>query len=217
MKLQVALDLTNLDTAVDLARRLYGGGLIDVIEVGTPLIKAYGMYAVSRMRVCCPSALVFADLKTMDAGRIEVRLASENGANMASVLAAAPVDTIREFSDEARKLGLSTVVDFIGVINVEDRVKEVLNAAKVDYIGLHVGIDVQDSRKVTAEVLIDEVESIKRKYNVGVTLAGGVDARTALKLRGRDIDIIVVGRAITTAEKPEDAAREIRRNLGLMQ
>ncbi len=211
------MDLTNLDAAVDLARRLYGSGLIDIIEVGTPLIKAYGMYAVSRMRVCCPSALIFADLKTMDAGRIEVKLASEHGANMASVLAAAPVDTIREFSEEARRLGLSTVVDFIGVINVEDRVKEVLSAVKVDYIGLHVGIDVQDSRKVTAEVLIDEAESIKRRYNVGVTLAGGVDAKTALKLRGRDIDIIVVGRAITAAEKPEDAAREIRRNLGLMQ
>ncbi len=209
------MDLTNLDAAVDLARRLYGGGLVDVIEVGTPLIKAYGMYAVSRMRVCCPSALIFADLKTMDAGRIEVRLASENGANMASVLAAAPVDTIREFSEEARKLGVSTVVDFIGVVNVEDRVREVLNAAKVDYIGLHVGIDVQDSRKLTAETLIDEAESIKKRNGVGVTLAGGVDAKAALKLRGRDIDVVVVGRAITAAEKPEEVAKEIRRNLGL--
>jgi 3-hexulose-6-phosphate synthase len=215
MKLQVALDLTNLDSAVELAKRLFGNGLVDIIEAGTPLIKAYGMYSVSRMRVCCPTAPIFADLKTMDAGRIEVKLAAEHGANMASVLAAAPLDTIREFSEEARRLGLSTVVDFIGVVNVEDRVKEVLNTVKVDYVGLHVGIDVQDARRVTAEVLIDEAESIRSRYGVGVTLAGGIDVKSSAKLRGRGVDVVVVGRAITAAEKPEEVAREIRRNLGL--
>lgn len=215
MKLQVALDLTNLETAIDLARKLYGAGLVEVLEAGTPLIKAYGMYSVSRLRVCCPNAQVFADLKTMDAGRIEARLAAEHGASMASVLAAAPIETIREFADEARRLGILVLVDFIGIGDVEARLREILNATRVDYVGLHVGIDVQVTRGVTADALIDEAESIRNRYGVGVALAGGIDARSASRLKGRLVDIVVVGRAITGAQDPLSAAGDIRRALGL--
>ena len=215
MRLQVALDLVDLEQAVDMARRLHSARAVDVIEAGTPLIKAYGTLAVSRLRACCRDSIIFADLKTMDVGALEARLAHEAGADMASVLAAAPVDTIREFVEECRRLGLKSVVDFIGVQDVEGRLREILNVARPDYVGLHVGVDVQRSRGLTAESLVDEAEGIKRRFGVGVTIAGGIDASSALKLRGRDIDIVVVGRAITSAQDPVKAALEIRNNLGI--
>jgi len=150
LKLQVALDLTEPSLAVNIARRLCEAGAIDIVEAGTPLIKAAGIFIVSALRIACPSAEVMADLKTMDVGALEARLAIEAGASIVSVLGAAAIETIREFVNEARRLGGKSVVDMIGVKDPEGRVRELLNEGlRPDYIGLHLGIDVQRSRGLT--------------------------------------------------------------------
>ncbi|MGC8994776.1 MAG: orotidine 5'-phosphate decarboxylase / HUMPS family protein, partial [Pyrobaculum sp.] len=53
MKIQVALDLVDLRRAVELTRELCEAGL-EVVEAGTPLIKMFGMPAVSALKTACP-------------------------------------------------------------------------------------------------------------------------------------------------------------------
>ena len=216
MKLQVALDLTEPSLAVNIARRLCEAGAIDIVEAGTPLIKAAGIFIVSALRITCPSAEVMADLKTMDVGALEARLAIEAGASIVSVLGAAAIETIREFVNEARRLGGKSVVDMIGVKDPEGRVRELLNEGlRPDYIGLHLGIDVQRSRGLTIDELIKEAVNIKSRYGLSVAIAGGINENVAPKLRGTNIDIVVIGRAITQAENPVTAARNLRTLLGI--
>ncbi|PLC68340.1 orotidine 5-phosphate decarboxylase [Vulcanisaeta sp. EB80] len=216
MKLQVALDLTEPSLAVNVARRLCEAGAIDIVEAGTPLIKAAGIFIVSALRIACPSAEVMADLKTMDVGALEARLAIEAGASIVSVLGAAAIETIREFVNEARRLGGKSVVDMIGVKDPEGRVRELLNEGlRPDYIGLHLGIDVQRSRGLTIDELIKEAVNIKSRYGLSVAIAGGINENVAPKLRGTNIDIVVIGRAITQAENPVTAARNLRTLLGI--
>jgi 3-hexulose-6-phosphate synthase len=216
LKLQVALDLTEPSLAVNIARRLCEAGAIDIVEAGTPLIKAAGIFIVSALRIACPSAEVMADLKTMDVGALEARLAIEAGASIVSVLGAAAIETIREFVNEARRLGGKSVVDMIGVKDPEGRVRELLNEGlRPDYIGLHLGIDVQRSRGLTIDELIKEAVNIKSRYGLSVAIAGGINENVAPKLRGTNIDIVVIGRAITQAENPVTAARNLRTLLGI--
>jgi 3-hexulose-6-phosphate synthase len=212
----VALDLTEPSLAVNIARRLCEAGAIDIVEAGTPLIKAAGIFIVSALRIACPSAEVMADLKTMDVGALEARLAIEAGASIVSVLGAAAIETIREFVNEARRLGGKSVVDMIGVKDPEGRVRELLNEGlRPDYIGLHLGIDVQRSRGLTIDELIKEAVNIKSRYGLSVAIAGGINENVAPKLRGTNIDIVVIGRAITQAENPVTAARNLRMLLGI--
>jgi 3-hexulose-6-phosphate synthase len=212
----VALDLTEPSLAVNIARRLCEAGAIDIVEAGTPLIKAAGIFIVSALRIACPSAEVMADLKTMDVGALEARLAIEAGASIVSVLGAAAIETIREFVNEARRLGGKSVVDMIGVKDPEGRVRELLNEGlRPDYIGLHLGIDVQRSRGLTIDELIKEAVNIKSRYGLSVAIAGGINENVAPKLRGTNIDIVVIGRAITQAENPVTAARNLRTLLGI--
>ncbi len=216
MKLQVALDLVDIEVAASMAKSLYTAGAVDVLEAGTPLIKSTGMYSVARLRSCCRDAIIFADLKTMDAGAIEARMAGDAGADMASVLAVAPLETIVDFTRTAASIGIKSVVDFIGIADVEGRLKDILAAgARPDYVGLHVGIDVQKSAGLTAANLIDKAVQIKQKHGIQVTIAGGIDDRIAKSLAGRDIDIVVVGGAITGADDPLSSASRIRRSLGI--
>ena len=77
---QVALDLLNLPTALQIAREAVAGILAETggdiskawIEAGTPLIKSEGMNAVRELRAAFPGHVICADMKVMDAGATEV-------------------------------------------------------------------------------------------------------------------------------------------------
>ena len=84
MKLQVALDLLTIEDALELAGKV--AEHVDIIELGTPLIKAEGLSAVTAIKEAHPTKIVFADMKTMDAGELEADIAFKAGADLVSVL-----------------------------------------------------------------------------------------------------------------------------------
>lgn len=68
MKLQVSVDLLSLEQAMNLLEEV--APYVDVIEAGTPLIKQEGLKGVETFKKFYPDKLVFADMKTMDAGAL---------------------------------------------------------------------------------------------------------------------------------------------------
>jgi len=62
---------------------------VDIIEAGTPLIKQEGLRIISILKECFPEKLILADMKTMDAGGLEAKLAYDAGADLVTVLAVA--------------------------------------------------------------------------------------------------------------------------------
>ncbi|WP_336162332.1 orotidine 5'-phosphate decarboxylase / HUMPS family protein, partial [Amycolatopsis sp. VC5-11] len=66
VRLQVALDVLDVGSALALARQV--AGEVDILELGTPLVKSAGIAAVTAVKAAHPDKLVFADLKTADAG-----------------------------------------------------------------------------------------------------------------------------------------------------
>ena len=79
MKLQIALDLDSADKAVAMAAQVYG--LVDIIELGTPLMLKEGVGVVGLMKRRFPDALILADMKIADGGYMEARFAVEEGAD----------------------------------------------------------------------------------------------------------------------------------------
>ncbi|MEM1837247.1 MAG: orotidine 5'-phosphate decarboxylase / HUMPS family protein [Pyrobaculum sp.] len=203
MKLQVALDLIDLRKAMELTRELCSAGL-ELIEVGTPLIKTYGLSAVSVIKTSCPTAEVLADLKTADVGRLEARLAKEFGADWGTVLGATNIETIEEFVSEGRAVGLKTAVDLIGVYNIVERVREIKNRISPDLFVLHMGIDVQLKTGKTFIELLQMAQRL-REEGVGVAIAGGITDREVKYLVENKIyvDVVVIGRYIVSDESPK--------------
>ena len=113
-KLQVALDFVNLHRAIDVAKQAVAGGA-DYIEAGTPLIKSEGLDAVRQLRDLFPDKIIIADMKTMDAGKIEAEAAAKAGANIMTVLGSAVESTIRECVESGRQYGMKVAVDLLGV------------------------------------------------------------------------------------------------------
>jgi hypothetical protein len=103
MKLQLAIDLLSVPDALSLLHKV--APYVDVIELGTPLIKQEGLSVVTDIKAAYPEKLVFADMKTMDAGELEADLAFKAGADIMTVLGTAGDSTIAGAVKAGKKHG----------------------------------------------------------------------------------------------------------------
>ncbi len=203
-KLQVALDFTELDRAILVAKAAVAGGA-DYLEVGTPLIKSEGLDAVRKLRDLFPEITIIADTKTMDAGKIEAEAAAKAGANVMTVLAAADEATIRECVEAGKHYGLQVAVDLLGV---EDPVGFAAKAADlgVAWVDVHCAIDQQMQGEDPLELL----RSVRKATTCIVAVAGGINSESAADAVAAGADVVIVGGAITKAIDVEKATGDIR-------
>ena len=136
--LQLALDFIDLDEAIDAAEK--AKDYVDWIEAGTPLIKSCGIMAVRALKENSPGKKIVADMKIMDTGALEVKLAADAGADLITVMGAADLSTIAEAIKKGKSMGKQVVVDTIGI---EAEKIEEIERMEPDYICPHVGIDQQ--------------------------------------------------------------------------
>ena len=202
--LQVALDLLDLDRAVEIAAEAVQGGA-DWIEVGTPLIKSEGMRAVRTLRERFPDHEIVADMKIADTGAIEVEMAAKSGAGIVCILADADNTVIAEAVRSARKYGVRLMADLINVSDPVARAREVAELG-VDYINAHVGIDQQ----MIGRSSLDLLHRLTGEVNAPIAVAGGLDAETASAAVAAGATIVIVGSNIIKAADVTAATRRVR-------
>ena len=203
--LQVALDFVDLPRALLVAAEAVAGG-VDWVEAGTPLIKAEGLQAVRELKAAFPDHTIVADLKTMDAGRIEVEYAAKAGAGVVGVLGAASDSTIKECIEAARNYGCRLIVDMIEVADPVTRARQAEESG-ADYVGIHTAIDQQ----MRGEAPFDVLRAVAEAVSLPVSAAGGINSETAAAAADAGAAIVVVGGAIIKAADATAAAAEIRR------
>jgi 3-hexulose-6-phosphate synthase len=192
VKIQVALDFVDKETALHIAEEVCD--YADILEAGTPLIKACGAEIIRELKKLGKE--VFADTKTIDAVEIEAELVKSKGADYFSILGVAPENTITKAKSIT---GIKKVLDLIGV-------KDKILAAKkyegtFDHIVFHTGIDegVFDPEKYT------EIAGLN-----GLAVAGGINERNIDEVLNLKPEIIIIGRYITKNKDPKTAAKNIK-------
>ncbi|MFX0207574.1 MAG: 3-hexulose-6-phosphate synthase, partial [Candidatus Hodarchaeota archaeon] len=206
-KLQVALDLRDLNEAIKIAQKSALGG-VDWIEAGTPLIKSKGMESVSKLRQLFPHKTIIADLKTMDASYLETEMAALAGADIVCVLGIAPDSTIKDAVGAGKKFNVQIFADLIGIEDPVTRAKD-LEKLGVDIIGLHIGID-QQLRSDFDKIPFPTLKKLKENIRIPIAVAGGLKAETIPKAIECGADIIIVGSAITRSADPQQATRRLK-------
>jgi 3-hexulose-6-phosphate synthase len=203
MKLQVAMDVLTTDDALALAGKV--AEHVDIIELGTPLIKAAGLSAVTAVKAAHPDKIVFADLKTMDAGELEADVAFAAGADLVTVLGVAGDSTIVGAVAAATKHGKGIVVDLIGVADKAGRAREV-TALGAQFVEMHAGLDEQAEEGFTFQTLLtDGTES-----GVDFSVAGGDAVNGDAAVQQAGASVAVAGSAIYSATDPGAAAAALR-------
>ncbi|TDE16839.1 3-hexulose-6-phosphate synthase [Dyadobacter psychrotolerans] len=205
-KLQVAIDLLTTEEALALATKV--APYIDIIELGTPLIKSEGLAVITAMKNAFPDKIVFADFKTADAGELEADMAFKAGADLITILGATGDATIIGAVKAAKTHGKGVVVDTIGVTDRVKRAQEVI-ALGVEFVELHAGLDEQAQPGYSIQVLIDEAS----RAGVPVSIAGGVKLSNIAAVKASGVKVAVAGAAIYGAADPAAAAKELREAL----
>ncbi|MCD6434395.1 MAG: orotidine 5'-phosphate decarboxylase [Candidatus Diapherotrites archaeon] len=210
-KLQIALDLTNLDYALQIAKEIINEVREEniIIEAGTPLIKSHGVKAITLLKEISKGVSVFADTKTIDAGCVEAEIAFRAGAKYVSALSFAASETIKDMIEVANIYGGKIVVDLINNSDPYLAITE-LQELGVEAFCLHIGVDVQRRRGITMEDLIDEISKLRENFPQTIlAAAGGITPKTAETLSRIGVDIIVVGGYITRARNPLKATKQV--------
>lgn len=204
MILQLALDRMDIAEAVRLTKEVED--FIDWIEVGTSLIKEFGMKSVKELKQAFPDKRIVADMKTMDNARYEFEMAFEAGADVATVMGVSPLVTMDACMEVASRMDKTVMIDLMNA--QEDQVRKLLTYREAVFC-VHVSKDEQEAwgAKHSGE---------KKEWQffdpfVQWAIAGGITAASLAHLRKTsNPSIVIVGSAITKAKNPAKAANELK-------
>jgi bifunctional enzyme Fae/Hps len=202
--LQVAFDLVDVAEVRRVLSALPDSDHI-LIEVGTPLVKMLGMNVVKEIRAIRPGAFIILDLKTLDTGNLEVRLAADSTADAVVISGLAPKKTIELSINEARKTGIYSIID---MLNVADPLAVLKGLdVKPDVVELHRAIDMEKSAHAWQN--IPDIKALAEEgRRLLVAVAGGIRTDTEGAALAAGADILVVGRAITRSRDIRDIAEQ---------
>ena len=205
--LQIAVDCTPFDSVLAIAEAVHD--VVDIFEVGTPVIMHDGLHAVRRIKERYPQMTVLADTKIVDGGDVECADACAAGADIVTVLGVAADETIRGVIHTAHHYGRKAMADLICIREPTSRAKDLL-AMGADYVCIHTAVDRQRigaSPLDAFQALACELPSEK------VAVAGGVNFANLAKYVESAPAIVVMGNALCGVADIRGAALRAR---GLM-
>lgn len=198
MKIQVAIDRVSIERAVEIIREIKD--YVDIIEIGTSLIKDYGLESVRAIRKTFPDIKILADIKTIDEAEYEFRRVYEAGADIATVMGGSAIATIEICSKVAREYQRDYMIDLLEVsfekLNVLKQFKDALFCVHLS----------ADKNGIGLEALVQRYS--KELYGLGhLAAAGGITIDTLPVIMENHFEVAIIGGAITKAQDIKEAAK----------
>jgi 3-hexulose-6-phosphate synthase len=194
---QISVDVATLQQGLGVASAALRGG-INIIEMGTPLLKNEGVSnVVPAFRKQFPKALLLADMKTMDGGASEARGVFAGGGNIIDFLALAGVATAKAVCavrDEFRRAGpelprlafADVMAPHQGPPAQAAEVALRMLEAGVDAVGVHLQSDARraDAKLIESDFLGDMARAIFERVGKAapVQVVGGLTVAQAKRL-----------------------------------
>lgn len=207
MDLQLALDFVTMEEALTLIDR--SERFVDIFEVGTPLLLREGTAAVRLIRALHPAARILADAKIVDGGYGEAKMLFDAGADIVTVLAVAPKETLAAVQSAAKECGRTVAADMIASSDPAADLHGV-SAAGIEILCVHRAVDSGAWEVENSQVLSEIIASVRTRGDLRVMVAGGVSLQTISSILPLEPDIVVVGGAITGATDPAQAAESLQ-------
>lgn len=206
-RLQVALDTFDLPSALGPLQK--AAPYVDIIECGTILVLCEGYHAVRVIKALFPEKQVLADVRIAEAGSKIARLAFEAGADLVSCVAGASLTTIQQVCKVAEEFGREVQVELADEWYDADKARAWREAGVQ-----HVIVKRSRDREAAGDLSwkAEDLDRVDELADMGftVTITGGVSPEDLPAFAGRNVGIVIAGRAIVASEDPAASAKELR-------
>jgi 3-hexulose-6-phosphate synthase len=207
MLLQIALDKPEHLALLPQIRYI-----ADIVEIGTPLLKRFGVATITTARELCPDTPVLADTKTVDGGQLEAEMVFGAGAVFMTVLSSTTSATHKAVGRVAAKFGTHVIVDTITQTGKKNLLPaNVTFPDSFAYVGVHRPSDAWAAGD-SSTAHIDAVAEMHRR-GFRVALAGGLGPDSIDSVLVFEPEIVIVGNAITESGNPQEVAKWMRNKL----
>ena len=172
-----------------------------IIEAGTPYVKLAGMNGIRLIRRMW-KGLIVADIKITDGAVKEVIYAANAGANAATVMGSAPVETLDYFIEFCSRHGIFSMIDMLGV---DKPLKKMMPMKqKPNVVVIHKGRDEEDN--VRKLIRYKDIVKIRSKYDSLISVAGGLELKSVRSAYFNGADIAVIN--VVSAGDPNAGLHE---------
>ncbi|MEM1296469.1 MAG: orotidine 5'-phosphate decarboxylase / HUMPS family protein [Verrucomicrobiota bacterium] len=195
---QISLDLTNIDEALETAELAMRAG-VDWLEAGTPLILAEGLHGVRKLRGAFPEVPIVADLKTMDGGYLEAEMMAKAGATHVVVMAQAHEETIKCVVKAGSDFGCEVMGDNMVSDDMVEGAKR-LEQLGCDYVIHHIGFDERRGIAASGKRMpspLDQLREVVDAVRVPVQAVGGLSLEQAIACPKYGAPLVVLGAPLT--------------------
>jgi 3-hexulose-6-phosphate synthase len=204
MKLQLALDMPDLATGLEIAGQT--AMYVDVIEAGTPLLIREGIRAIRELRRRFRGRPIVADIKVIDAGEPIAELAFAAGASIVTVLGCASDTVIARVVKASRAYDGMVMADTLSVVDIVARATQLLDLGVHSLCLNRRGLLKAKTKEEGVELIGDLVSRIQ----LPVYIAGGIYPPELTLLRSLPLAGVIIGEAITGAPQPRVVAKQMR-------
>ena len=149
----------------------------DIIEIGTPVLKRFGVSAITTARELCPDIMVLADTKTVDGGQFEADMVFGAGAAFMTVLSCASRATHEVVGKRAAAFGATVIVDTITKSGKAELLPpDAVFPESYGYVAVHSPTDA----RLAGDTSTSHIDAVRKMHARGflVSLAGGIGPDT---------------------------------------
>jgi 3-keto-L-gulonate-6-phosphate decarboxylase len=174
----------------------------DFIEVGDPLIKRFGLAAVTEIKRLVPQTSVVAEMMSADWGRDQVELAAAAGADVVLLIGLSTAGSVASAVDAGRRLGVPLMLDTQPTRLDRGWVRE-MEREGVDAFVVTTNVD----HGVRGGRPLDRAQLLRTWTGLPVAVSGGFGAPDRDVLASAHWDILIIGRSVAEAADPGMAAQ----------
>ena len=194
MKLLVAFNLLDLETALSIARSIEKQ--VDLFTVGPLLLYKYGVTAVERFKEAIPNVPLLVEAQLIERPQETVELFSDAGVQWISVMAGAGQKVITTACSTARDKGTKIIIDLADASSVG---QSALDAKRFGASALSFHKPSIDDSRVP---FIDRWHMVKGNTELPVFISAHISRENVGEILELESSGIIIGTSIVTKENP---------------
>lgn len=208
-KLQLALDLTDLDQALAIAEKVNDN--VDILEIGTILAIESGLDSIREIRKLLPNVKLLGDIRIIKAGGKLASMVYDAGADIVTIISDSTDETFEAVVKEKNKAEGREVL-----IEINDGYTEEQLAKWKEYglthLIFHRGSEITATSENWNEKDFAEIRDLHNKgFKVYVT--GGIGIEEISYFEGVPVECFIIGRTISQADNPLEAAQSFQQEI----